>query len=90
MNLVIFRPQCIDSGYLVSATPYTISCLSLCNFAHLFFHGLKMCMWFGFNPAVNFCHFSTLLTLSRRAIVLPPALALALALALASASTVLR
>ena len=19
-----------------------------------------MCMWFGFNPAVNFCHFSTL------------------------------
>ena len=25
------------------------------------FHGLKMCMWFGFNPAVNFCHFSTLL-----------------------------
>ena len=40
------------------------SCLSLCNFAHLFFHGLKMCMWFGFNPAINFCHFSTLLTLS--------------------------
>ena len=23
-----------------------------------------MYMWFGFNPAVNFCHFSTLLTLS--------------------------
>ena len=66
VNFVIFRPQilwkCIDSGYLVSATPYTISCLSLCNFA--FFHGLKMCMWFGFNPAVNFCHFSTSLTLS--------------------------
>ena len=60
-----FWPQilrkCTDSGYLVSATPYTISCLSLCSFAHLFFHGLKMCMWFGFNPAVNFCHFSTLL-----------------------------
>ena len=29
-----------------------------------FFHGLKMCMWFGFNPGVNFCHFSTLLILS--------------------------
>ena len=29
-----------------------------------FFHGLKMCMWFEFNSAVNFCHFSTLLTLS--------------------------
>ena len=43
-------------------------CNSLYNFmpvfAHLFFHGLKMCMWFGFNPAVNFCHFSTVLALS--------------------------
>ena len=41
-ELCHFWPQilwkCIDSGYLVSATPYTISCLSLCNFAHLFFH----------------------------------------------------
>ena len=40
VNLVIFWPQilwkCIDSGYLVSAIPYTISYLSLCNFAHLF------------------------------------------------------
>ena len=56
--------ESVYSGYLVSATPYTISCLSLCNFAHLFVHGLKMCMWFEFNPAVNFCNFSTLLTLS--------------------------
>ena len=68
VNFVIFWPQvlwkCIDSGYLVNATPYTISCLSLCNFAHLFFHGLKMCMWFGFNRAVNFCQFCNLLTLS--------------------------
>ena len=68
VNFVIFWPQilwkCIDSGYLVNATPYTISCLSLSNFAHLFFHGLKMCMWFGFNPAVNFCHFCDLLALS--------------------------
>ena len=66
VNFVIFWSQilwkCIDSGCLVSAAPYTIPCLSLCNFAHLFFHGLKMCMWFGFNHAVNFCHFSTLLT----------------------------
>ena len=29
-----------------------------------FFHGLKICMWFGFNPAVNLYHFSTLLTSS--------------------------
>ena len=68
VNFCHFWPQilwkCMNSGYLVSAAPYTISCLSLCNFAHLFFHGLKMCMRFGFNPAVNFCHFSTLLTLS--------------------------
>ena len=70
LNFVIFWPQilwnCIDSGYHVSTTPYTTSgsCLSLFNFAHLFVHGLKMCMWFGFYPAVNVCHFSTLLTLS--------------------------
>ena len=61
MNFVIFWPQilwkCIDSGFHISATPYTTSCLSLFNFAHLFVHDLKMCMWFGFNPAVNFCHF---------------------------------
>ena len=37
-------------------------CNSIYNFAHLFFHSLKICMWFGFNPAVNFCHF--LLTFS--------------------------
>ena len=68
VNFVIFWHQilrkCIDSGYLISATPYTISCLSLCKFAHLFFHGLKMRMLFGFISAVNFCHISTLLTLS--------------------------
>ena len=32
-------------------------------FMHLctsFFHGLKLCMWFGFNTGVNFYHFSTL------------------------------
>ena len=28
--------KCIDSGYLVSATPYTISCLSLCNCTSFF------------------------------------------------------
>ena len=65
VNFVIFWHQILQKcGYLVSATPYTISCLSLCKFAHLFFHGLKVCMWFGFISAVNFCHFSTLLTLS--------------------------
>ena len=47
---------------------YTISYLSFYNFAYLFFRGLNMCMWFGFNPAVNFfvsfplCHFSVFCT----------------------------
>ena len=40
VNIVIFWPhilwKCIDSGYLVSTTPYTISYLSLCNFANPF------------------------------------------------------
>ena len=36
--------------------------IQLCT--SFFFHGLKMCLWFGFNPAIKFCHFSTLLTLS--------------------------
>ena len=36
VNLVIFRPQCIDSGYLVSATPHTILYQSFWNFAHVF------------------------------------------------------
>ena len=39
VNFVIFWPQilwkCIDSEHCVSATPYTISILSSCNFAHL-------------------------------------------------------
>ena len=51
-----FLPQCIDSGYLMSATPHTILYRSFWNFAR-FLHGLKMCMWFGYNPCINFCHF---------------------------------
>ena len=39
VNFVIFWPQtlwkCRDSGYLVSATPHTILCLSLWHFAHV-------------------------------------------------------
>ena len=107
MDLVIFRPQCIDSGYFVSATPhiqfenkelfirfttrafrkplslYVFSyfpfgygdrtwdllvsvpdhCLSF-YFIHLsflnfsrFLYGLKLCMWFGYNPCINVCYF---------------------------------
>ena len=40
VNFVIFWPQilwkCIDSGYLVSATPHTIFYQSFWNFAHVF------------------------------------------------------
>ena len=28
--------------------------LKLCT---CFLHGLKMCMWFGYNPCINFCYF---------------------------------
>ena len=35
-TLVIFRPQCIDSGYLVSAAPHTILYRSFWNFVHVF------------------------------------------------------
>ena len=28
--------------------------LKLCT---CFLHGLSMCMWFGYNPCINFCHF---------------------------------
>ena len=59
-NCVISWPQilwkCVDSGYLVSATPHTILNRSFWNFAR-FCHGLEMCMWFGYNPWINFCHF---------------------------------
>ena len=64
VNLVIFSPQCIDSGYLVSATPHTILYRSFWNFCTCFLHGLKMCMWFGYNPCINFVTF--LAHLSRR------------------------
>ena len=119
VNLVIFRPQCVDSGYLVSTTPHTILYQSFWNFAHVFSmvwrcaygldiilafifvtfstlrtlsfsdlrfyenvvtvgtlwaqlliqfytdlfetlyirHGLEMCIWFGYNPWINFCYF---------------------------------
>ena len=59
VNVVIFWPRslwtCIDSGYLVSAIPYTT--------LHIFFPWFEVHV-VGFNPAVNFCHFSTLLTFS--------------------------
>ena len=53
LNLVIFQARIlskgIDCGYLVCATPLTV--------------GLKMCMWFGYYPQINFCHFFRILNL---------------------------
>ena len=61
VNFVIFWHQilwkCIDSGYIVSATLHAILKRSFWNFAH-FFHSLEMCLWFGYNPWINFCHYS--------------------------------
>ena len=56
--------KCIDSGYLVSATPHTILYQSFCNFAHVF-----VMVWrcaYGLNIILEliFVPFSTLRTLS--------------------------
>ena len=56
-TLVIFRPQCIDSGYLVSATPHTILYQSFSKLCTCFLHSLKIVMWFGYNTCFNFCYF---------------------------------
>ena len=55
---VSVRPSVnIIPGCLVSATPLTVlyrSFLKLCMYFH---HGIRMCMWFGYNCEIIFCHF---------------------------------
>ena len=69
VNFVIFWPQilwkCIDSGYLVSATPYTISYLYLYATLHIFLSMVWRCAC-GLDIIVEliFFTFSTLWTLS--------------------------
>ena len=43
------------SGYLVGATPLSFpwKVLKLCR---CFLHGMKICMWFGYNPLISFSH----------------------------------
>ena len=58
MNLVSFwyemLSKCTDSGYLVGATPpFPSIVLKLCR---CFQHGMKMCMWFGYNTLIIFSH----------------------------------
>ena len=33
-------------------------------------HALKMCMWFGYNPQINFCHFFLQFELSHFSVIL--------------------
>ena len=69
VNCVIFWPQILWKSIDSEWVPCRRN--SLYNFIPIFmqlctpfFHGLKICMWLGFNPAVNFWLFSFLLTLS--------------------------
>ena len=59
-------PLCELSRFLTSMNRQWVPCErnSSYNFIPIFFklctcflHGLQMCMWFGYNPCVNFCHF---------------------------------
>ena len=64
VNLVIFWPQFIDSGYLVSATPHTILYQSFWNFAHVFSMVWRCACDLDIILALIFVTFSTLRTLS--------------------------
>ena len=64
VNLVIFLPQCIDSGYLVSATPHTILYQSFWNFAYVFSMVWRCACGLDIILALIFVTFSTLGTLS--------------------------
>ena len=50
------------SGYLVCNYSYGFMPIFL-KLDICFCHGLKMCMWFGYNPQTNFCHFFCILNL---------------------------
>ena len=64
VNLVIFRCKCIDSGYLVSATPHTILYQSFLNFAHVFSMVWRSACCLDIILALMFVSFSSLWTLS--------------------------
>ena len=64
VNLVSFWPQCIDSGYLVSATPHTFFYRSFWNFAHVFSIVWRCACGLDIILALIFVTFSTLRTLS--------------------------
>ena len=47
----------IYPGCLVSTTPLTVLDRSFLKFCICFHHGMRMCMWFGYNCEIIFCHF---------------------------------
>ena len=63
LNSAIFQvqilPKCIDIGYLLLQF-YAKFFLKL---SRCFCHVLKMCMWFGYNPQIHFCHIYRILNL---------------------------
>ena len=46
----------LEKGRNALATPPTVLSILL-KFYRCFDHGLKMCMWLGYNPQIIFCHF---------------------------------
>ena len=60
-----FSGKCIDSGYwvpFVCNSSYSFMAIFL-KLYRCFCHGLKICMWFRYNPQINFCHFFFILNL---------------------------
>ena len=65
-TLVMFGPLCELNHFSTSMYRKWVPCernssynfISIClKLCRCFLHGLKMCIWFGCNPCVNFCHF---------------------------------
>ena len=58
VNLVFFHSQYIGNGYLLWAQLLLQFCTNCYETLHMFFfHGMKMCMWFGYNWWIIFCYF---------------------------------
>ena len=64
VNLEFYLPQCIDSGYLVSATPHTVLYRSFLNFAHVFSMVWRCACGLDVILALIFVTFCTLRTVS--------------------------
>ena len=52
------------SRYHVCATSHYSFIPNLLKLCTRFWHGLKMCMWFGYSPEINFCYFFRVLNLA--------------------------